>query len=1827
MKKEITKNYSKIGILSFKYIYVLLFGLTSIAIYSQVANYTVDQLAFPASYTTFPLAAGTPVGSPAKTNIATGTPSNIDDQVTNINFGGAFNFNYNGTTYTSVNVSVNGFVYFGTASGTPSTEYNPISSTNSYSGAISVYGRDLDVISAANSVGYRVIGSAPNRVYQIEWVVRRSNGVGGTDTNNMIFQLWMYENNPGGADSNKIEMIYNTFTPNNATTLTGQIGLRGSSNSDFKNLSYTTATAPWPTLPTIMAVSTTVNTNSVVTKGTSATASASISTTAPNNSNRLFRWTPVTCFAPSGLNVTALTSSSATINWSAASPAPTDGYEYYVGTSPTPSVSGNVGAGVLSASISSLLPNTTYYYAVRSVCTTGTNISSWSSVSSFTTYCSPVNLNYYLSFDGAGTPLFDDNVTVPGTTPFHGPLPACTQQQNVGAGNNWVTSNEAYYPGLQMDFQNNFLMYNGSNPGNSNPANTWFYTKGVNLTAGQSYQLSYLYSGTDTPSTVLNKMKIGLGTSPVSTSMTTILQDHTDIKGGPFLNIVNFTAPTTGVYYVGFNCYSGANNGQLALDDIQIVPSVCLRPTAVSVANITGTSALLSWTAPTPAPSNGYVYYYSTSSTAPTNATTPSGSVGPGVTSVTLTGLTGGPTTYYFWVRTSCGGGDFGEWVALNNAGNPYFTTLYQPVYCTPSSTINTTYINNLTTTNGVANISNSSGYTTGGYANYTSQFVSQSAGNTINYSLGFIATGGVGVGIWVDWTNDGDFLDAGENVYSSGAFLSSSPLTGTITVPAGQALGDYRMRIVTDWFSTSPSSCTISPTGPRGEAEDYTFKVVTPPPPLTLNVTSDTQCAGTNSVLVQITQPTPLSTYDSYSWSPSIGVSGSAATGYIFNNTITTVYTLTATQSSAPYATNTVKFTYNANPLPTPIVINPTSPSSCQSGPAVQLISSGGLVNGFPILTENFNTGAPGWTTVNNSTGGTPANADWTIRNSGYNPAGASGITNVTSNDSSQFYISNSDSQGSGSTTNVELISPVFGIASTYTSVSLSFYHYLKLFLATNNPYGKVLLSTDGGATYPITLKTYDYSSITNGGNVLPMGATPTAFGFENTIDLTAYAGQSNLRIKFQYYDKWGFVWAIDNFLVSGTASSAVNWNTQTAPVANGIAVPGLYTNAAATTAYIAGTGAASVYAMPSATTTYTASASTPAPVCSTITTTTVTVTPIVAGTASGTQTICYGTPADLTLTGYSGTITKWQYATDFAFTTPVDIPSSNSATLTGAQMGSLTATRYYRAVVTNGSCTTYSNVLTVTVDSTTYSAGAWSNGTPTSSTMAIFNGNYTSTGNLSACSVVVNSGNVVFQSGHTLSVQNSVSVVGGSLTFDNNASLVQINNVANSGNITYTRSTTPVLRLDYTYWSTPVSPQVLSTFSPLSPANRFFVYDPTIDNWSAVSASSTMQVGKGYIFRSPSNFSDVTPAIFTGSFIGVPNNGQYSTPITLSTGNFNLIGNPYPSAINADLFMSDALNSSTINATIYLWTHNTPITANQYSTNDYAIYNYLGGVGTMAAPNTGINNSVPTGKIAAGQGFFVKATATGSVTFKNSMRVVGNNSQFYKMNSELEKHRFWLEILNDNGAYKQTLIGYAETATNNLDNGFDSTTLDAGNPIMLYSLLNQDKLAIQGRALPFNDHDVIPLGYKSTVATNYQIRLSDFDGLFNNQDIYLVDKLLNLWHNLKQADYPFVSDIGTFNDRFEIHFIPQALNTLNVGFTDSDVIVYKDYSQSIIATSQNTTIDKIEIFDVRGRKLFGKDKINSNQYIISNLQLANQVLIVKVATPQGTVTKKINY
>jgi hypothetical protein len=570
-------------------------------------------------------------------------------------------------------------------------------------------------------------------------------------------------------------------------------------------------------------------------------------------------------------------------------------------------------------------------------------------------------------------------------------------------------------------------------------------------------------------------------------------------------------------------------------------------------------------------------------------------------------------------------------------------------------------------------------------------------------------------------------------------------------------------------------------------------------------------------------------------------------------------------------------------------------------------------------------------------------------------------------------------------------------------------------------------------------------------------------------------------------------------------------------------------------------------------------------------------------------------------------------------------------------------TATVTVTGTNTASGCSTVVNTVQTVLPAKTYNGTVWNGNAlpPTASEGIVINGtgNFT-LGNVTGCSCTVTAGNLSITAGSTMTLTDKLTVTaGGTLTFENGASLVQINNVTNTGNIIYKRNTTGMLRYDYTYWSSPVQPQTLFSLSPNTLSDKYFWWNTAIYNWNSVAAPGTtlMDPGRGYIIRAPQTFNiSGATTIFNAQFSGVPNNGNYSVAINVSgANNLNLIGNPYPSAINADLFMAGNATTLGTGSSIYLWTHNSPFASNVYVANDYAVYNYTGGTGTRAAINPGINSSIPTGKIAAGQSFFIKGAVTGTALFTNAMRVSGNNTQFYRNNnidneplispfSILEKNRVWLDLKNNQGAYKQILVGYIDQATNAFDDGFDGEVLEAGNSVSFYSVLDTKKLSIQGKALPFAETDQIPLGFHIEVPGIYEVALAQFDGIFDSQAVYLEDLATQTVHDLRASDYQFSAEAGTFDTRFVLRF-QSALNTDVPVITANDIVAYK-VNGAIRIVSSKAVLKSVQIVDISGRVLASKSQLSANETEFSGLHFAQQTLLIQVTTQEGfVVTKKL--
>ncbi|WP_304197017.1 T9SS sorting signal type C domain-containing protein, partial [Flavobacterium alvei] len=532
------------------------------------------------------------------------------------------------------------------------------------------------------------------------------------------------------------------------------------------------------------------------------------------------------------------------------------------------------------------------------------------------------------------------------------------------------------------------------------------------------------------------------------------------------------------------------------------------------------------------------------------------------------------------------------------------------------------------------------------------------------------------------------------------------------------------------------------------------------------------------------------------------------------------------------------------------------------------------------------------------------------------------------------------------------------------------------------------------------------------------------------------------------------------------------------------------------------------------------------------------------------------------------------------------------------------------------DGNGQTSTQTQNVIISSTTYTTlSGWSNGTPAAGKGAIISGDLTIAANFTACSLTVNNNAVVtVNSGVNLDIYGDVNVAAGSsLNFENNSNLLQTKTTnGNSGNVNIKRNSSALFRLDYTLWSSPVTgTQTMIGFSPLTTTGRFYDYTTSTNKYSVVANTTPFSLAKGYLIRMPNTWVDYgagSAASWTGTFTGVPNNGNFTYTMSLAGTGFNAIGNPYPSNLIIDNFING--NIGNINGTLYFWRkRNDAANLTSYSTCTTAGCSL---VNSHIYPNTDY--------ISIGQGFLVKATST-TLNFNNTMRIANNQNQFFKT-KVVEKNRIWLNLYNDATPVNQMLLAYMTGATMEIDPTIDGAYIN-DSQTALNSLIGSEEYAVQGRALPFDTTDEVPLSFKAQNAGNYSIAIDHVDGLFSeNQDIILKDNSNGTETNLKNQAYAFTAAAGATNTRFSLKY-QKTLGISNPAFDENSIIVFKSNDKTHIKSSTKA-IDNVKIYDIRGRLLLEKNKVNANETSFDSSKFANQVLIVQITSEDQTIVKK---
>lgn len=485
-------------------------------------------------------------------------------------------------------------------------------------------------------------------------------------------------------------------------------------------------------------------------------------------------------------------------------------------------------------------------------------------------------------------------------------------------------------------------------------------------------------------------------------------------------------------------------------------------------------------------------------------------------------------------------------------------------------------------------------------------------------------------------------------------------------------------------------------------------------------------------------------------------------------------------------------------------------------------------------------------------------------------------------------------------------------------------------------------------------------------------------------------------------------------------------------------------------------------------------------------------------------------------------------------------------------------------------------------------------------------------------------------------INIQNSI--VNDNLIVHSDGNLLQLDDVSNIGNIQVERFVQDMNNIlyqtmDYVYWSSPVTGQAIhnginSIFSPGTPLNRNYQYKESND-YFVPTPDFTFKKGKGYAIRAEDGYPDGYDKTY--QFTGIPNNGQILSEETLkytdANHGYNLIGNPYPSNMDFEQFYID--NENFIEPVAYFWTNNVPEVyqhGSSYNGASYAIYNLTGGTPatTSADEGDGYNiTEVPNGIVKVGQGFIVKAKSAGlnqSLGFNNHQRLADNGIFFQRNTID----RFWLKLTSPQGIINTILIGFNENAVDEYDYGYDAPLLSLYSDA-IYSIVDNERLAINGRKGPFELNDVIPLGINPFSQGSYFISLGAKEGIFEEQQIFLKDKALNILHNLSDSPYEFRTTPGQHNHRFEIVFRKRPiLHSATQGLAHKTDLTILKKDKSIFIESSIEEIREVEIFDLFGQSLYKKGNIQGRTYSIPQSLFSHQILIVSVKTESGKIESK---
>lgn len=556
----------------------------------------------------------------------------------------------------------------------------------------------------------------------------------------------------------------------------------------------------------------------------------------------------------------------------------------------------------------------------------------------------------------------------------------------------------------------------------------------------------------------------------------------------------------------------------------------------------------------------------------------------------------------------------------------------------------------------------------------------------------------------------------------------------------------------------------------------------------------------------------------------------------------------------------------------------------------------------------------------------------------------------------------------------------------------------------------------------------------------------------------------------------------------------------------------------------------------------------------------------------------------------------------------------------------------------------------------------------------------------NLSVNMTNLSSEGVLVPDGFTVTVKDSVNLISGNLRLQGETQLVQTHSGASKntgiGNVMIDQQGTSDI-YNFNYWSSPVNnlgsfavsdilydgtdaainpfqPQkvtLTNSFdgSPTDPITLssywFFKFsDKAVDDlngWETVSPSSQQNHATGVTMKG----SGASGSSQNYVFLGTPNDGDYSQFV--GPDHFSLIGNPYPSALDANKFINDNISVMASGTGLFFWDH---FGGGSHETKEYeggySVYTLAGGAVALAHPSVSQTvtkgTKIPKRFIPVAQGFFVLADSTGgNFVFNNAQRASvtesSGNSVFTranrnevqvapKTNSNLTQNTV-AEVLpkirigheGEEGFHRQLLVAFEPTTTPGVDPGYDAEMIDVFTTDLFW-YLNNKPFVIQ--ALPFFTEMQIPLGVVSSFNQTHRVMidaLEDFVG-----DVYLIDLETNISHRLNDGPAEVQVAQGQNTNRFLLAFTQLTLSTDDPALLSSDLRAFylKKSENIVVENSNNLAINKIQVFNLNGQSLINvqeSTEFQSNEIKIPFDHYSTGIYLVKILSEQGTNTFKI--